>query len=118
MIDCSLSHNHIFSFYFNNTTDIFYGQWCPSPRDCTELALCIQDEILEIEADDTKPAYLQYLKDAPTVDVSAGESTDPTKCGGLREYFEYDRDYPDDERICEEVKDLKVSKLKDSIKCL
>ena len=74
------------------------------------MALCIQDEIEEIEADDTRPAFLQYLKDAPSIDVSAGESTDPTKCEDLREYFEYDRDYPDDDRICEEVKDLKVSK--------
>ena len=32
-----------------------------------------------------------------------------TQCEDLREYFEYDRDYPDDDRICSEVKDLKVS---------
>ena len=103
------AHSHNQSSLLD-TTDTFYGQWCPNPRNCTDLALCIQDEILEIEADDKRPAFLQYLKDAPTVDVFEGESTDPTKCGDLREYFEYDRDYPDDERICEEVKDLKVSK--------
>jgi len=108
-------HNFLTATLFLlNSTDIFYGQWCPSPRDCSELALCIQDEILEIEADDKRPAFLQYLKDAPSIDVSANEDTDPTKCGDLREYFEYDRDYPDDDRICEEVKDLKVSyKLKE-----
>lgn len=88
--------------------DVFYGKWCPTPRDCTELVLCIQDEIEEIERDDSRPAFLQYLKDAPELNLEGGESTDPTKCGDLREYFEYDRDYADDGRICEEVKDLKV----------
>ena len=72
------------------------------------LALCIQDEIVEIEKKQNRPAFLQYLKDAPPVNVIEGEGSDPTKCGDLREYFEYDRDYADDDRICEEVKDLKV----------
>lgn len=75
---------------------------------------CIQNEIEEIEADKTRPAFLQYLNDAPQ--PQEGETVqdfanNPTKCGDLREYFEYDRDYPDDDRICEEVKDLKVSSL-------
>jgi hypothetical protein len=26
----------------------------------------------------------------------------------LRVYFDYDKDFPDDERICEEVKELQV----------
>jgi hypothetical protein len=34
---------------------------------------------------------------------------DPTKCGSLRTYFDYDKDFPDDDRICEEVKELQVS---------
>jgi hypothetical protein len=34
---------------------------------------------------------------------------DPTKCGSLRAYFDYDKDFPDDDRICEEVKELQVS---------
>lgn len=92
------------------TPDTYSGQWCPNPRDCAELALCIKNEIEEIENKETRPAFLQYLKDAPEVNVAEGESSDPTKCGDLREYFEYDRDYADDDRICEEVKDLKVSK--------
>ena len=37
------------------------------------------------------------------------EIEDPIRCGALREYFEYDRNYPDDERICNEVLDLQVS---------
>ena len=28
---------------------------------------------------------------------------DVNKCGDLREYSEYDRDYPDDDRICEDI---------------
>jgi len=88
--------------------DTFYGQWCPSLRNCTGLVVCIDDEIAQVEADETRPAFLQYLKDAPSLDLLAGDSNDPTKCEDLREYFEYSRDYPDDDRICEEVKDLKV----------
>lgn len=34
---------------------------------------------------------------------------DPTKCGSLRTYFDYDKDFPDDDRICKEVKELQVS---------
>lgn len=90
--------------------DTFYGQWCPLPRDCTDLVVCISDEIEQVEKDDTRPAFLQYLIDAPTLDLQAGEATDPEKCGDIREYFDYSRDYPDDDRICVEVKDLKVSR--------
>jgi hypothetical protein len=36
---------------------------------------------------------------------------DPTKCGALRVYFDYDKDFPDDDRICEEVKELQVNSL-------
>lgn len=70
---------------------------------------CIQEEIEASRLAEDRPAFLQYLDDAPKVNVAEGEDTSPTKCGDLREYFEYDRDYADDDRICEEVKDLKVS---------
>ena len=36
---------------------------------------------------------------------------DPTKCGALRVYFDYDKDFPDDDRICKEVKELQVNSL-------
>jgi len=87
-------------------TDVFYGQWCPTPRSCGGLVNCIKNEIVAVTEDRSRPAFLEYLEDAPQVKTE--EFGDPTKCGDLREYFEYDRDYPDDERICEEVKDLKV----------
>ena len=48
-----------------------------------------------------------YLSEAPKLE--SAEASDPTKCGDLREYFEYDQEYTDDVRICDEVKDLKVS---------
>lgn len=70
------------------------------------LATCIQDEIERVREDGKRPAFLEYLDGAPK--LKSGESTSPIKCGDLREYFEYDRDYPDDERICEEVQDLQV----------
>ena len=69
-----------------------------------------QKGIEALEAAANRPAFLQYLNDAPKVNVQTfQESTNPTLCGDLREYFEYDREYADDIRICEEVKDLKVS---------
>lgn len=56
-----------------------------------------------------KQAYFAYLDDAPVLNDANGETNDPTKCGELREYFDYDKDYTDDDRIIEEVKDLQVS---------
>ena len=81
---------------------------CPNPRNCTYLVDCVNTELDEVTKDKTRPAFLQYLDGAPK--FKDGEATDPTKCGDLREYFEYDRDYADDDRICEEVRDLKVRK--------
>ena len=66
---------------------------------------CIENEKTAV-LQATRPAFYQYLEDAPT--VTTEEFGDPTKCGELREYFDYDRDYADDDRICEEVRDLKV----------
>ena len=73
------------------------------------LATCIQIEIERVREDGKRPSFLEYLDGAPK--LKSDESMSPTKCGDLREYFEYDRDYPDDDRICEEVKDLLVSKM-------
>ena len=72
------------------------------------LVNCVKKEIKEVKNDGNRPAFLDYLEGAPKLKLRDGDDTDPTKCGDLREYFEYDRDYPDDERICNEVKDLKV----------
>jgi len=72
------------------------------------LVNCIKDEIKELKDDENRKAFLEYLNEAPK--LKPGEVTDPTKCGDLRQYFEYDKNYADDDRICEEVKDLKVSK--------
>ena len=47
-------------------------------------------------------AFYQYLDDAPKI-------KDPkmfNECANVREYFEYDRNFPDDDRICKEVEEL------------
>ena len=80
--------------------DIFHGTWCPNPRSCSSLKNCIKNAKEEVKVSKDRPAFFEYLVKDPD---------DPTKCGELREYFEYDRDYPDDDRICEEVLDLQVS---------
>lgn len=97
------------SGYNQAACDIFQGTWCPSPRDCFDLVKCVNDEIVAVEESRTRLAFLEYLKEAPKVEFT--ETNDQTKCADLREYFDYDRDYPDDDRICREVRELQVSKL-------
>jgi len=49
-----------------------------------------------------RQAFYQYLDDAPKIT----DPEIPNECADVREYFEYDRDFPDDDRICREVKEL------------
>ena len=107
MWTAQLPQGHINSYLCK--TDIFQGTWCSKNRDCTALVDCIDTELKEVTQEKTRPAFLAYLDGAPKLDQSKDEDDDPSKCGTVRTYFEYDEDYPDDDRICEEVKDLKVS---------
>ena len=68
---------------------------------------CVEAEIIEVRESRTRKAFLEYLEEAPKIKVD--EVDDPVKCGELREYFDYDKEYVDDLRICREVKDLQVS---------
>lgn len=68
---------------------------------------CVEAEIIQVRESRTRKAFLEYLEDAPKIKVE--EVNDSVKCGELREYFDYDKDYVDDDRICKEVKDLQVS---------
>ncbi|KAL3778621.1 hypothetical protein ACHAW5_005068 [Stephanodiscus triporus] len=80
---------------------VYQGKWCPFPRTCEKLVKCLRN--VTDGANDTK-VFLEYLKGAPN--VTDDEFDNVEKCGQLRSYFEYDSDYPDDERICAEVRDL------------
>jgi hypothetical protein len=82
--------------------DTFGGTWCAAPRNCTKLSKCVNDLKLELSSSRDRQAFFEYLDGAPAVK----DEYDVAKCGSLREYFEYDRHYPDDERICGEVRDL------------
>ncbi|KAL3768372.1 hypothetical protein ACHAW5_005210 [Stephanodiscus triporus] len=84
--------------------DIFHGTWCPTPRDCSALVECIADATAKVEFRSDRKAFLVYLDGAPK--VKPDEREDPTKCAKLREYFDYDPEYPDDDRICTEVRNL------------
>ncbi|KAL3784268.1 hypothetical protein ACHAW5_005992, partial [Stephanodiscus triporus] len=84
--------------------DIFHGTWCPTPRDCSALVDCIADAAAKVEFSSDRRAFYEYLKAAPK--VKPVERNDPTKCAKLREYFDYDPEYPDDDRICAEVRNL------------
>jgi hypothetical protein len=46
-----------------------------------------------------------------SISLHSSQVNDPTKCGALRVYFDYDKDFPDDDRICEEVRELQVRTL-------
>ena len=73
-----------------------------NPKVCTDLNICIDELKLETSTDPKRLAFHKYLEDGPKID----DATDSVQCGNLREYFEFDRDYPDDNRICEYVENL------------
>ena len=56
----------------------------------------------EAEGDNDRRAFFEYLDEAPKLE----DSDDTRQCGDLREYLQYDHDYPDDKRICEELEYL------------
>ena len=75
-IICSPSHDETVSL----TQDIFQGTWCPSPRDCSELVLCVENQ--KIISEGLRPAYFQYLNDAPgpkEEETIQDFASDPTK---------------------------------------
>lgn len=98
-----LSHGHIMSLL--TYPDVYYGSWCASPRNCSALVSCVEAEIIKVRESRTRRAFLEYLEEAPKIEVV--DVGDPEKCGELREYFDYAKDYVDDLRI-REVKDLQV----------
>ena len=84
--------------------DSYSGAWCPYPRPCSLLKNCINDLSTAAKKKVTKQAFFRYLDDAPKIEDDNAANVE--ECGDLREYFEYDRYYYDDERICEEVENL------------
>ena len=84
--------------------DSYSGAWCPYPRPCSRLKNCINDLSTTARDKVTKQAFFRYLDDAPKIEDDNAANVE--ECGDLREYFEYDRYYYDDERICKEVKNL------------
>ena len=69
---------------------------------------CIDNLKTGVKQSRTRQAFFEYLDSAPQLKFP--DLDDPTKCGELREYFEYDPDFVDDDRICEEVENLQVSR--------
>jgi len=81
--------------------DSFSGTWCPNPRDCQTLNGCIADLTTDAETKEYKQAYFEYLDAAPKISDLLAANVE--ECQAVREYFEYDKNYPDDQRICDEV---------------
>ena len=82
--------------------DTFGGTFCTYAQDCSPLQECVEELIQEAEKQ-TNPTYLIYLKDAPVIE----DATDNEQCGDTREYFGYERTFPIDKKICDEVKEYR-----------
>lgn len=74
------------------------------PRDCKYLRECVKTLKKKAGLNGDKQAFFEYLDSAPAIKDEGAE--DPEECGRLREYFEYDENFPDDVRICKELEDL------------
>jgi hypothetical protein len=72
LLNCSDQFDLIL-YYIGNRCDIFHGTWCPSSRDCTGLVQCIKDIQAEVEQDGNRPAFFEYLDEAPKLEFSDGE---------------------------------------------
>eukprot|EP00979_Chaetoceros_neogracilis_P006713 scaffold1372_cov289-Chaetoceros_neogracile.AAC.17 len=82
--------------------DSLSGTWCPNPRPCFKLNNCMRDMLKYNSQLADRQAFYQYLDDAPKITYP----NIPNECADVREYFEYDRNFPDDNRICKEVEEL------------
>jgi len=82
--------------------DSLSGTWCPNPRPCSKLKNCIEEMLILNSQLTDRQAFYQYLDDAPKIN----DPKIPNECADVREYFEYDRNFPDDDRICKEVEEL------------
>ena len=71
-------------------------------KSCIYLKNCVTELKRKASKLTSTKAFFQYLDDAPKV----SDPENAGQCGDLREYFDYDRNFVDDERICEEVKSL------------
>jgi hypothetical protein len=100
-----------FAPYFSGVNEdacaVYGGKWCPNPQDCTDLKECIAKTITEAEKDmDRTLAYRNYLEGAPTIKVP----TSTQECGDARAYFGFDPFFPNDDQICDDVKQLRGSR--------
>ena len=94
-----------FTAGFNEAAcDSFSGTWCPNPRSCAALHQNITDLRDRFKNVKTRRAFHEYLDQAPLINETMNING-PTaeECAALREYFEYAPNYPDDNRIYEDI---------------
>ncbi|CAB9525265.1 TECPR [Seminavis robusta] len=106
--DCSTAtHCQNVGPYFSGMSveacDAQGGTWCPQPSDCGVLMTCIQNEINDASS---SVAYKEYLRLAPNVAIT----TDSIQCGRARQYFGYDARFLNDQAICDDIHELRLSK--------
>jgi len=80
------------------------GTFCRNPSSCDVLQACVE-EYTQAAIDQELYSYQQFLEDSP-------EISDPTsfkECGNAREYFGYDKDFLDDERVCDDVWQMRMT---------
>lgn len=95
-----------FAGHSKEACDVCSGTWSPNPRDCsTSLKLCV-DNATTTARDDNKTACLLHLEASPTVGAPT-EKDHEDQCGDAREHFGFDRDFPGDDQMCEEIERLR-----------
>ena len=72
--------------------------------DCSELTTCVDNLKADAVAENL-PAFLAYLDDAPNVT----DATSQEQCGRLRNYFGFDEFFINDDGICGDIEQLKLS---------
>lgn len=83
----------------------YSGKWCPNPRPCEKLK-CVKKAKNKVKADRRSRPFFEYLDEAPDLKEENDDYENEKKCGDLREYLQYDRDFSDDERMCKELEHI------------
>lgn len=88
------------SSFNEDACNIYSGKWCSNPRPCERL-VCVDNLRKDIMDDGIglRKAFYNYLEKAPKIE----DYGNTQQCGDLRQYLQYDRDFPDDNRICDEL---------------
>lgn len=84
------------------TCDIYGGQWCQNPVDCSQLQECVA-VYLQDAIDNDRTAWATYLESSPSIK----DPLDSFECGRAREYFGFEATFINDRQICQDIGQLR-----------